>query len=231
MSTKRTFDILLSVIGLLLFLPIILVFAIFIWLMDFHNPFYCGERVGLNGKLFTIFKLRSMCVEKRQGKDAQITTASDDKRITRIGKLIRNGKIDELPQLLNIACGDMSIVGPRPNIKTAVDVYTDEEKRILTVSPGLTDMASVVFADQGTILLGTKDPYAAYTKAIRPWKSKLALLYVENSSLYLDIRIIWITILNFFNRKYSLKKMKQLVESLGGNDALTNVTSRKHFNF
>lgn len=122
------------------------------------------------------------------------STSDDDLRITRVGKLLRKYKLDELPQLINVLKGEMSIVGPRPEVSMEVETYTNEEKRILNVKPGITDYASLTFHNEGEILKGSKDPHQAYREKIRPEKLKLALKYVEKQSFWVDLKIIFKTI-------------------------------------
>lgn len=122
------------------------------------------------------------------------STSDDDPRITRVGKLLRKYKLDELPQLINVLKGKMSIVGPRPEVSMEVETYTNEEKRILNVKPGITDYASLTFHNEGEILKGSSDPHQAYREKIRPEKLKLALKYVEKQSFWVDLKIIFETI-------------------------------------
>ena len=140
---KRLFDLLLSFLGLSLLMPLLLIVLFIVWVQDFHNPFYVAPRVGINGKTFKMIKIRSMIIgADSTGVDS---TKSDDQRITLIGKFIRKFKIDEVSQLLNVLFGSMSLVGPRPNVKRETDLYTDLEKKLLSIKPGITDIASIVF--------------------------------------------------------------------------------------
>ena len=173
---KRTFDIFFSSIGLIFLSPIFLIFILMIFLQDFSNPFYRAPRVGKNGKIFTMVKLRSMIINADKNKVD--STASDDMRITRVGMMIRAYKLDELTQLINVLKGDMSLVGPRPNVQRDVDLYSETEKRLLSVKTGITDFSSIIFSDEGDILSGLDDPDIAYNQLIRPWKSRLGILYI-----------------------------------------------------
>lgn len=155
--------------------------------------FYRGARVGLNGRLFKIFKFRTMVVDAE--KIGGSSTSDDDERITKIGKKLRKYKLDELPQLLNVLVGDMSIVGPRPEVKYYTDQFNEEERLILSVRPGITDWASIWNADEGAVLAGAEDPDKAYEELIRPTKLGLQLKYVEKKSFFVDIKIIFLTIL------------------------------------
>jgi lipopolysaccharide/colanic/teichoic acid biosynthesis glycosyltransferase len=190
---KRIFDITAAFVGLILTSPFLLCIAILIKQEDSGPIFYRGERVGLFGKPFRIFKFRTMVVDaERIGGSS---TSDDDSRITRVGKWLRRYKLDELPQLINVLTGDMSIVGPRPEVKRYTDMYTEEEKAILTVRPGITDWASIWNADEGAVLAGAEDPDKAYLELIRPKKLKLQMKYVRERSLWVDLKIIFLTIL------------------------------------
>lgn len=190
---KRIFDIILASVGLFFFLPILLGIA---WVIRRGNNgpvFYRGERVGLHGKIFRIFKFRTMVVNADN--IGGPSTADDDPRITHIGKYLRKYKLDELPQLINVLKGDMSIVGPRPEVKHYVDMYTEEEKEILTVRPGITDWASIWNSDEGAVLAGSPDPEKTYMEKIRPEKIRLQLKYVREQSFWIDLKIIFQTLL------------------------------------
>ena len=190
-------------------LPIVLFFAFLIYLCDRHNPFYVSVRIGKKGKSFKMIKLRSMCVDSWKHKID--STANDDPRITPIGKIVRKFKIDELAQIINVLKGDMNIVGPRPQVETEVNRYTSVERAVLNVRPGITDIASIVFSDEGDILNGAKDPDLLYTQIERPWKSRLALLYVEHASIWLDLRLMLYTVTNMFARRWTLDKLSKIV--------------------
>lgn len=190
---KRVFDLFFSALGLLILLPLLLVIALAIKLDSPGPVFYHGERVGKDGRLFRIFKLRTMVVNAEA--IGASSTADDDPRITRTGKFLRQYKIDELPQLINVLLGQMSFVGPRPQVKWAVDLYTPEERLILSVPPGITDSASLMFHNEGEILKGSTDPDRDYMEKIHPEKVRLSLEYVRSRSFWLDIRLIWRTFL------------------------------------
>ena len=175
---KRLVDILASLFGLLITSPILLPVMFLVWKEDKKSPFYIAPRSGRNGTIFKMVKLRSMVVDAdKTGVDS---TSGNDMRITPIGHKIRRYKLDELVQLWNVLIGDMSLVGPRPNVKTETDLYTDVEKKLLLVRPGITDFSSIVFSDEGEILEGRDNPDLAYNQLIRPWKSRLGLLYIKN---------------------------------------------------
>jgi len=189
---KRAFDIFFSFIAVILLSPILLTVALLVTLHDGGPVFYRGERAGLGGKRFRIFKFRTMVLEA--DKAGATSTADDDPRITAIGRFLRRNKLDELPQLLNVLMGDMSVVGPRPQVPWAVDLYSAEEEALLSVRPGITDYASIRFRNEGEILKGSADPDREYLKTIAPEKIRLGLLYVRQHSLLVDIRIIVATV-------------------------------------
>ncbi len=195
---KRLFDIIFSLFGLIIFSPILLILAIIIKMGDGGPVFYRGVRVGRNGKLFKIFKFRTMVVNAE--KIGGSSTADDDPRITKIGKFMRKHKLDELSQLINVLKGDMSFVGPRPEVQHYVNMYTGEEKIILGVKPGITDWASLWNSDEGAILAGSHDPEKTYLEKIRPEKIRLQLKYVKKHSLGVDVKIILQTILKIIKK-------------------------------
>jgi lipopolysaccharide/colanic/teichoic acid biosynthesis glycosyltransferase len=191
-SAKRIIDFTLALGGLTILSPILIVVALFIKLDTAGPVLYQGNRVGLHGKPFKMMKFRTMVVgaDKLGGS----STPDDDPRITRVGKFLRRYKLDELPQLLNVLRGEMSFVGPRPQVQWAVDLYTEEERRVLTVRPGLTDYASLKFANEGEILKGSTNPDKDYMEKIHPEKMRLGLEYIEKQSLWTDLYIILQTI-------------------------------------
>jgi lipopolysaccharide/colanic/teichoic acid biosynthesis glycosyltransferase len=189
---KRLFDILTSLCGLIFLSPLLIVISWRIRKTDHGPVFYRGARIGRNGKAFKIFKFRTMVVNAE--KTGGPSTADDDSRITRVGRRIRKRKLDELPQLINVLKGDMSLVGPRPEVKHYVDMFTADEKAILTVRPGITDWASLWNPDEGAILAGSPDPERTYMEKVRPEKIRLQLKYVRERSFLSDIRIIALTL-------------------------------------
>ena len=194
---KRIFDFLVSLFGLIMLSPLFLICAILIKLDSPGPVFYKGIRIGKDGKPFKIFKFRTMVkdAEKLGGP----STAADDPRITRIGRFLRKYKIDELPQLINVLKGEMSLVGPRPEVKMYVDMMTPKEREIiLSVRPGMTDLASLWDFHEEEILKGAKDPEKVYLEKIRPKKIALQIEYVKNRSFLLDLKIILKTILKLF---------------------------------
>ncbi|NVO02409.1 MAG: sugar transferase [Bacteroidetes bacterium] len=189
---KRIFDFTSSFFGLLLFSPFLLIIALIIKFNDFGPIFYKAPRVGLNGKLFKMFKFRTMVVNA--DKIGASSTTSTDPRITGMGRFLRKYKLDEMPQLINVLFGNMSIVGPRPEVKYFTDLFTEEEKAILSVKPGITDYASVWNSDEGKILEGAEDPDKAYMELIWPDKKKLQLKYVQEHTFWVDIKIVFLTL-------------------------------------
>lgn len=224
--SKRLFDFVLALVGLAVASPIFVAVAVAIWLQDRHSPFYVADRTGRDGRPFRMVKFRSMVVRAdRTGVDS---TAGDDPRITTVGRIVRRFKLDELPQLLNVVRGDMSFVGPRPNVPREAALYTAEERHLLSLRPGITDLASIVFADEGEILRASTDPDLRYHQVIRPWKSRLALLYVAAPwSLRTDLQLLWLTILSAIARPRALASCAELVRRLGGDQELAHVAARQ----
>ncbi len=221
---KRAFDILVALSGLIGSAPILLPACLAIWWQDYHSPFYIAPRVGRHGRSFRMVKLRSMVVRAdRSGVDS---TAGNDPRITVVGRFIRKTKLDELPQLWNVLRGDMSLVGPRPNVEREVALYTMPERGLLDVQPGITDFSSIVFADEGDILHGQDDPDVAYNQLIRPWKSRLGLFYIEHRGVLLDVRLIALTVLGAISRRQALLGVHRALRQLGAADELCRVALR-----
>jgi lipopolysaccharide/colanic/teichoic acid biosynthesis glycosyltransferase len=222
---KRALDVLASGAGLLLLSPVLAVLAVAIYLQDYHSPFYVATRAGKGERRFRIVKFRSMVV--RADTTGVDSTAGDDPRITRLGAFIRRFKLDEIPQLWNVLSGSMSVVGPRPNVERETRLYTADEKRLLSIRPGITDLASIVFADESDILRGSDDPDLRYNQIIRPWKSRLGLLYVDApQSVTLDLRILWLTVVAAIDRNAALAGVQRIAKSLGADEILLGVISR-----
>ncbi len=191
-SCKRIFDIVFSVLGLALLSPLMLAVAVAVRLSSAGPALYRGRRVGLNGRLFYVLKFRTMLVNAdRVGGSC---TADGDVRITRVGKSLRKTKLDELPQLLNVLTGEMSFVGPRPELEEFTQSYDARERQVLNVKPGITDLATLWDSDEGSVLAGEPDPERAYREKILPTKLRLQLEYVERASFLLDFRIVIQTI-------------------------------------
>lgn len=209
---KRLSDMFLSAAGLICAAPVLLPALIAIWLRDFRSPFYVAPRVGRDGRMFRMIKLRSMVANAdRAGGDS---TSANDGRITPVGHIIRACKLDELSQLWNVLVGDMSLVGPRPNVVNETNRYTPAEQALLSVRPGITDISSIVFSDEGRILADSADPDLDYNRLIRPWKSRLGILYIENRSLALDFALIAITAVAIVSRRIALKFVDRILASI-----------------
>ncbi|RGM44858.1 MULTISPECIES: sugar transferase [Bacteroides] len=187
----RCFDVLFSLLGILLLSPVFLILYISIRLESKGGGVYRQQRVGRYGKDFYVYKFRSM----RVGADRQglITVGGRDPRITRIGYFIRKYKLDELPQLFNVLKGDMSLVGPRPEVRKYVDLYTDEQRRVLSVRPGITDYASIEYVDENRILGQAEDADKAYQEQIMPDKIRYNMRYIDNRSIKEYFKIIFLT--------------------------------------
>lgn len=200
---KRLIDIILSLLGLVILSPFFLILAIAIKIESPGPVFYRGVRVGRNGKPFKIYKFRSML--ENADKIGADSTSANDMRVTQVGRFIRKFKLDEFSQLINVLIGDMSLVGPRPEVQKFVNMYTEEEKKILTVRPGITDWASIKFHNEGEIIeaSGIKDADEAYALLIRPEKLRLQLQYVEEQSLWTDFKIIFTTLIRLFSTRIS----------------------------
>jgi lipopolysaccharide/colanic/teichoic acid biosynthesis glycosyltransferase len=195
---KRSLDIALAFAGLVLLAPVLLFLAIAVRLSSSGPAFYRGVRVGLNGKLFRIVKLRSMVVNA-DALGASCTSASDP-RITPTGRWLRKYKIDELPQLFNVLKGDMSLVGPRPEVERYAALFNEKEKQILSVRPGITDWATLSNSDEEAILAGRSNPEQAYLEEFRPEKIRLQLKYVRERNLWIDFRILLATVILVLKR-------------------------------
>ena len=222
---KRLFDILASFFGLLISSPILLPVMFLVWKEDKKSPFYIAPRSGKNGTTFKMVKLRSMVVGA--DKSGVNSTSGNDMRITPIGHKIRRYKLDELIQLWNVLIGDMSLVGPRPNVKSETDLYTNVEKELLSVRPGITDFSSIVFSDEGEILKEKEDPDLSYNQLIRPWKSRLGLVYIKNQSFFLDIQIIFFTIVAIISKPKALIWVAKKLNNLGVDAETVKVSKRK----
>ena len=198
---KRLFDITFSLVGLILSLPLFIFVAIRIKL-DSEGPIlYKGKRIGKFGKPFGIYKFRTMYIDADKVSTSP-SAGDDDPRITKFGRFLRSSKFNELPQLINVLKGEMSFVGPRPEVQEEVELYTEEEKALLTVCPGITDYASIKFHNEGEILRGSPDPHQTYREKIRPEKIRLGLEYVRNHSFWIDFKILVKTLKTLFESKF-----------------------------
>ncbi|MDU6766306.1 MAG: sugar transferase [Gemella haemolysans] len=189
----RFFDFILSLVGLVVLAPIFIVLAIWIKIDSKGPVFYKQVRVGRNGIDFGLFKFRSMVVDA--DKKGLITVGGRDPRITRSGYFIRKYKLDELPQLINVLVGDMSLVGPRPEVRKYVELYTDEQQKVLSVKPGITDYASIEYMDENEILGKSNDPEKTYIEEIMPEKIKYNMKYIQNKNVSEYFKIIFLTLL------------------------------------
>jgi lipopolysaccharide/colanic/teichoic acid biosynthesis glycosyltransferase len=187
----RFFDLIFSIMGLVILSPLFIVLYLLIRIESKGGGFYSQERIGKNGKPFKLYKFRSM----RIGSDKKglITIGEKDNRITKTGFILRKYKLDELPQLWNVFIGDMSLVGPRPEVKKYTDLYTEEQKQVLHVRPGITDWASIKYVDENKILGESKTPDEAYVNLIMPNKIKLNMVYIQNQTLGEYFKIIFTT--------------------------------------
>ena len=222
---KRLFDIFISFFGLLFFSPILISVIFLIWIEDKKSPFYITHRLGKGEKQFNMIKLRSMLVDA--DKSGVVSSSNNDMRITPIGHKIRKYKLDEFIQLWNVLNGDMSLVGPRPNVKDETDLYTDIEKKLLLVRPGITDFSSIVFSDEGEILEGKENPNLTYNQLIRPWKSRLGLIYINNQSFLLDIKIIIHTLVAIFSRQRALNWVVSQLKLFNVDSKVVKISKRE----
>ncbi len=198
-AIKRLFDIAVSLLALIVFGPLLAVIALLIRVDDGGPVFYRGTRVGRFGVLFQMYKFRTMIVNAELSGPS--STAANDPRLTRLGRSLRRYKLDELPQLINVIKGEMSLVGPRPQVEWAVKKYSDEEREILDVRPGITDYASIRFRNEDEILRGSADPDLTYLEKIAPEKNRLALEYARRHSFLLDLKILANTVLAILGRR------------------------------
>jgi lipopolysaccharide/colanic/teichoic acid biosynthesis glycosyltransferase len=194
---KRSFDLLVSILGLIVFAPLMLAIAFFILVTLGRPAMYSPRRVGKSGNLFTVHKFRTMTMDDTA---TSHHSGDDDPRITTEGRWMRKFKLDEVPQLLNVGKGEMSFVGPRPETPDYTKLYTDEQKVILELRPGITDFASIEFADLGAILVGD-DPDKIYFEKVRDRKMELRMKYVRERSFWIDLKLIFLTFAAVINRK------------------------------
>ena len=194
---KRLFDIVMSFVGLIILLPFFIIISIWILLDSRGGIFYRQTRVGRNNVDFRLWKFRSMRPDS--DKKGLLTVGGRDPRITRSGYFLRKTKLDELPQLINVLVGDMSFVGPRPEVRKYVDLYTAEQKKVLSVRPGITDLASLQYFEESDLLAKSSDPEKTYIEEIMPAKLKLNLEYISKANLGTDLGMIFRTIGRIFN--------------------------------
>ena len=204
--TKRLFDILASSSGLILCSPLLVIISAWIKLDSPGPVFYRGKRAGRGGKPFYIFKFRSMVTDAE--KIGGPSTSDDDPRVTRSGRVIRRFKLDELSQLINVLLGQVSLVGPRPEVVDKMEDLKDEYKKILEFRPGITDWASIWNSDEGGVLKGSPDPDEAYERILRPTKLRLQLYYCNTRNLAMDMKIIVYTILRIVRKEWIPKELR-----------------------
>lgn len=196
---KRSIDFILSIIGIIILSPVLLIISILIKISTTGPIFFTQNRVGKKGRMFLIYKFRTM-VLAAESLGPKITIGQD-MRVTPIGRILRKTKLDELPQLFNVILGDMAIVGPRPEVSEYVDLYDANIREIvLSVRPGITDYASILMIDEGDVLAKSNDPKATYINEIMPQKLDLAMKYVKEQNLIIDLKIIFLTIFKVFSR-------------------------------
>lgn len=222
---RRLLDIIAAAGGLLLLALPLGIILFLVRRQDGHSPFYIADRAGRGGRPFRMVKVRSMVIHA--DKSGVESTSASDSRITPLGHFIRRWKVDELSQLWNVLKGDMSLVGPRPNTMNEVALYTDWERELLSVRPGITDISSIVFSDEGEILKDSADPDADYTRLIRPWKGRLGMLYVRNASPWLNLRLIWLTVVALAGKECALAKLQPLLAQLGASVEEQRVARRQ----
>lgn len=198
LEMKRAFDTIVSLFILICFLPFGIILAFWISLESKGGIFYRQQRIGLNGNPFYILKFRTM--RKNADQFGKLTVGMRDARITRAGYLLRKFKLDEFPQFINVLKGEMSIVGPRPEVQEYVNLYTVEQQKILNVKPGITDYASIEFFNENELLGNSEDPNKTYIEIIMPAKLEMNKKYLDNPSLRQDMKIIWQTFTRIINR-------------------------------
>lgn len=198
----RILDIIFSTLGLIVFAPLFLIISVAIAIESKGGIFFMQKRAGLNNEDFNLFKFRSMFLNSEN--KGQLTIGNKDSRITKVGFFLRKYKIDELPQLINVLKGEMSMVGPRPEVPKYVKLYTIEQMKVLSVKPGITDYASIKYIDENKLLSESENPERLYTEVILHEKIRLNLIYIQNRSIKSYLTIIYLTIKNIFNKKNDL---------------------------
>jgi lipopolysaccharide/colanic/teichoic acid biosynthesis glycosyltransferase len=194
---KRLFDIVVSSIISLIFLPFGILISLIVLFGSRGGIFYVQQRIGKNGKAFSLFKFRTM--RKNADKSGKLTVGMRDARITRFGYFLRKYKLDEFPQFINVLIGQMSIVGPRPEVKQYVDLYSEEQRKILSIKPGITDYASLEFFTESELLGKSDNPEKTYIEEIMPAKIELNKKYLANPTVGHDLKIMWRTFLRMIS--------------------------------
>jgi lipopolysaccharide/colanic/teichoic acid biosynthesis glycosyltransferase len=206
---RQALEAILASLVLAIAAPAIAVALIAVWLEDGRWPIYASERIGKGRRPFRMYKIRSM--RWNAAASGADSTSDDDPRLTRVGRIVRRVKLDECLQLINVIRGEMRLVGPRPNVLRETTAYTEAELLILTVQPGITDIASIVFSDLGAILKGHSNADLAYSQLVRPRKSRLALFYVEKRSIKFDLQVLLITGVGLFSHALALSCVRGLL--------------------
>lgn len=210
---------------LLLSLPLLATILLMVYVSDFSFPIFISSRVGRYSKPFPLFKVRTM--KPLSHLIPVDSTSYNDPRVTPLGRVIRSFKFDEIPQLFNVLVATMSFVGPRPNtFRNGVEFYTDQELRLLSVLPGITDLSSVVFADEAEILYGSANPDNDYNLLIRPWKSRLSLWHLDHSSFAFDLFILFVTLVSSFRRRFALKLINAVLVRVFHENRFTPIVLR-----
>jgi len=225
MLLQRMFDLLVACTLLVLLSPVLIILMILVWRQDRHSPLYIAPRAAKGGGAFSMYKLRSMIINADSNQVD--STSAKDPRITNLGRFIRKCKFDEFPQLWNVIKGDMSLVGPRPNVLRETALYTQEEQQLLNIRPGITDLASIVFADEGDILKDSTDPDGDYHRLIRPWKNHLALIYVKNPSFSIYFSCLILTAMTFFDRKRALEAVSKIALLNNASKEVVEIAKRR----
>ncbi len=194
--SKRIFDIFFSLLGIIILLPVFFIISLFILSDSPGGILFTQKRVGKGGSDFTLFKFRTMNAGSESA--GLITTGAHVSRITRVGKILRKNKLDELPQLINVLIGEMSLVGPRPEVRKYVEMYNERQKHVLDIKPGITDYASLQYSNENELLAGKENPEDLYIREIMPAKLELNLQYLSEMSILTDIKIIFKTIGKIF---------------------------------
>jgi lipopolysaccharide/colanic/teichoic acid biosynthesis glycosyltransferase len=195
--TKRLLDIIASLLGLVILSPFLFIISILVLVSSPGGIFYGQIRVGKNGKDFRLWKFRSMRPDS--DKKGLLTVGGRDPRVTRVGYFLRRYKLDELPQLWNVFVGNMSLVGPRPEVRKYVDLYTPEQKKVLEVKPGITDYASIEYSNENELLAKSSDPEKTYIEEVMPAKLRLNMKYISEKSFWTDVKIIFKTVEKIFS--------------------------------
>ena len=224
LAWKRGIDLVVGFGCALIAAPLVLLICLLVWLGDRRNPLFISERVGRCGRVFRFIKIRTMV--PGANRNAVDTTIAGDPRVLPLGNFIRALKFDELPQFWHVLTGDMSLVGPRPNVPREVAIYTAVERGLLEARPGITDYSSIVFADLADVLSGSADANISYSQLVRPWKSRLGLHYVATMTPLGDLRLVLYTVTAMFWREWTLGRIARDLERSGAPADLTRFARR-----